>query len=45
MYKVSKQTGKIQYLAGVWGPGYDKQDSWIIYIDKNDSLTFEINGA
>ncbi len=43
--KVSRQENKRQYIAGVWGPGYDNQDSWVIYIDDKDSLTFEINGG
>lgn len=33
------------YIAGVWGPFTDANDSWVIYIDKNKDLVFEINNA
>ena len=33
------------YLAGVWGPFSDANDSWVVYVDKNKDLVFEINGA
>ena len=42
--KPEKQSGKLQYICGLWGPGEDKNDSWIAYISPDDSLTFELNG-
>jgi hypothetical protein len=38
-----KQTGKKQFLGGLWGPADDVNDVWVIYIDENDMLVFEIN--
>jgi len=43
--KPNVETGKTQYIAGMWGPSTDKNDVWVIYIDKNDDLVFEINGT
>lgn len=37
--------GHIQYIAGMWGPGIDVNDVWQLYIDENNNLVFEINGA
>jgi hypothetical protein len=34
-----------QFIGGLWGPAEDKNDSWVIYIDNNDQLTFEIDGG
>lgn len=42
--KPVRQAGNTQYIAGLWGPGVDKNDSWVIYINSNDSLIFEVNG-
>ncbi|MFC2130776.1 LamG-like jellyroll fold domain-containing protein [Bacteroidota bacterium] len=42
--KPVRQPGKIQFIAGLWGPGRDKNDAWALYINQNDSLVFEING-
>jgi hypothetical protein len=42
--KPTREAGTNQYIAGIWGPGKDKNDSWAIYINTNDSLVFEING-
>ncbi|MDC1069069.1 LamG domain-containing protein, partial [Candidatus Kapabacteria bacterium] len=33
------------FLAGVWGPFEDFNDSWILYINSNSDLVFEINGS
>lgn len=33
------------YIAGVWGPFSDANDSWVVYIDRNKDLIFEINNA
>ncbi len=43
--KAEKQEGKNQFIAGIWGPGEDYNDEWVIYIDQNNQLTFQINGA
>ncbi len=40
-----EQSDKNQFLAGIWGPGDDYNDEWVIYIDRNNQLTFQINGA
>ncbi len=42
--KPERQPGKREYIAGVWGPLVDKNDSWALYIDINDDIVFEING-
>lgn len=42
--KAQRQSGKKQFIAGIWGPAEDKNDVWTIYIDEKDSLIFEING-
>jgi hypothetical protein len=42
-FKPQKQAGKIQYIAGIWGPAEDANDVWVIYIDGTDNLCFEIN--
>ena len=39
-----KQSGSKIYIAGIWGPGEDVNDSWTIYITPQDSLVFELNG-
>src|SRR3954464_11565979 len=28
----SQQPGKIQYIAGLWGPNRDNNDQWVLYI-------------
>lgn len=30
--KPAPQPGKIQYLAGLWGPNKDNNDSWVVYL-------------
>jgi len=42
--KPQKQAGKIQYIGGLWGPNFEINDSWLVYIDKDDSLVFQLNG-
>ncbi|MFW6276503.1 MAG: choice-of-anchor D domain-containing protein, partial [Bacteroidota bacterium] len=37
--------GKVQFLAGLWGPGEDVNDVWVLYINTADELVFEVNGA
>ena len=39
-----KQEGKTVFLAGLWGPAYDKNDVWRIYFTPDDRLIFEVNG-
>lgn len=42
--KVQEQPGADKiYIAGVWGPSKNQNDSWVIYIDDNNNLTFELN--
>lgn len=43
--KPIRQPGKIQFIAGFWGPANDVNDVWILYINQNDELVFEINGS
>lgn len=43
--KPIRQPGKIQFIAGFWGPAHDVNDVWILYINQNDELVFEINGS
>ncbi len=40
-----QQPGTTIYVAGIWGPGRDVNDSWVIYITPDDSLVFEVNGT
>jgi len=39
-----RQQGKLQYVAGLWGPATDVNDVWVLYINPNDELVFEVNG-
>ncbi|MBK7411030.1 MAG: choice-of-anchor D domain-containing protein [Ignavibacteria bacterium] len=41
--RVDRQAGLRQYLAGLWGPNSDFNDVFVLYIDQNDQLTFEVN--
>lgn len=43
--KPERQAGTVQFIAGIWGPGEDMNDSWVLYFSPDDSLVFEINGA
>ena len=42
--KPQSQSGTKQYIAGLWGPGEDVNDSWALYISPDDTLVFELNG-
>lgn len=42
--KIERQSGKRQFLGGLWGPLEDYNDQWLLSIDAQDQLTFEING-
>jgi hypothetical protein len=42
---VTRRPGAAQYLGGVWGPRTDRDDKWILYVDENDSLTFELSSG
>jgi hypothetical protein len=33
------------YIAGVWGPFSNQNDSWVVYLDRNKNLVFEVNNA
>lgn len=44
--KLQEQTGMDRaYIAGVWGPFSDKNDSWVVYVDNTNNLVFEVNNA
>jgi hypothetical protein len=44
--KLQQQTGMDRaYIAGVWGPFSDKNDSWVVYVDNTNHLVFEVNNA
>jgi hypothetical protein len=43
--KPEREDGKVQFVAGRWGPGEDINDQWVIYFDVNEDLVFEINGS
>lgn len=38
-----EQPGKRQFVAGLWGPSIDHNDVWVLYINRNDQLVFELN--
>ena len=40
---IEKQAGTRQYLGGLWGPNTDVNDVFLLYIDEQDQLTFEVN--
>ncbi|GAB1429994.1 hypothetical protein MASR2M18_08270 [Ignavibacteria bacterium] len=42
--KPERIAGTTQYIAGLWGPGNDNNDVWVVYFAPNDDLVFEING-
>ena len=37
-----QQPGKIQYIAGLWGPNADVNDQWVLYI-QNNQIVFELS--
>ena len=41
--RAERQPGKKVFLGGLWGPNFDVNDQWVLYIDENDQLTFELN--
>lgn len=41
--KVTRQAGRRQFLGGLWGPGQDNNDQWLLYIDEQDRITFELS--
>jgi len=36
------QPGKIQYVAGLWGPNRDNNDQWVLYI-RDNTVTFALS--
>ena len=42
--RAERQAGQRQFVGGLWGPNSDFNDVFIVYIDENDQLTFEVNG-
>jgi hypothetical protein len=40
-----RQVGTTQFVGGIWGPGKDVNDSWVMYLTPDDSIVFELNGA
>ena len=36
------QPGKIQYIAGLWGPNKDNNDQWVLYL-RDNTLTFALS--
>ena len=42
--RAEQQAGKRQFVGGLWGPNNDFNDVFIVYIDENDQLVFEVNG-
>lgn len=43
--KPERQAGTKQFIAGIWGPGEDVNDSWVLYFSPDDYLVFEVNGT
>ncbi|MFM8281686.1 MAG: LamG-like jellyroll fold domain-containing protein [Bacteroidota bacterium] len=42
--KVDRLPNTVQFLGGLWGPGFDNNDSWQLYINQSNELVFEVNG-
>jgi Concanavalin A-like lectin/glucanases superfamily len=40
-----REPGVRQFVAGLWGPNTDANDVWVLYINANDELVFEVNGS
>jgi hypothetical protein len=40
----SQQPGKIQYIAGLWGPNVGVNDQWVLYIQDNQ-IVFELSNG
>ncbi|MBS1536892.1 MAG: choice-of-anchor D domain-containing protein [Bacteroidetes bacterium] len=41
---LTRVAGKQQFIGGLWGPSFDVNDVWVVYISPNDELVFEVNG-
>ncbi len=41
----TRQAGVRQFIAGQWGPNADANDVWLLALNANDELVFEVNGA
>ncbi len=41
---LTRVNGKQQFIGGLWGPSFDVNDVWVVYISPNDELVFEVNG-
>jgi len=42
--KAERQQGSRVYLGGLWGPADDNNDVFVLYIDVNNDLVFEVSG-
>lgn len=42
--KAERQQGNRVYLGGLWGPAEDNNDVFVLYIDVNQDLVFEVSG-
>lgn len=42
---VVPQPGKVQIVAGKWGPRTDRDDEWLMLIDQFDTLRFEVSNG
>lgn len=42
--KVDRLPNTVQFLGGLWGPSFDNNDSWQLFINPNNDLVFEVNG-
>lgn len=41
---LTRVAGKQQFIGGLWGPSFDVNDVWVVYVNPNDELVFEVNG-
>ncbi|MBI3260456.1 MAG: choice-of-anchor D domain-containing protein, partial [Ignavibacteriae bacterium] len=41
---LTRVQGKQQFIGGLWGPSFDVNDVWVVYVNPNDELVFEVNG-
>ncbi|MBK9246835.1 MAG: LamG domain-containing protein [Ignavibacteria bacterium] len=41
---LTRVSGKQQFIAGLWGPSFDVNDVWVVYIAPNNDIVFELNG-
>ena len=42
--KMERIQNTVQFLGGLWGPGFDNNDCWQLYVNQSNELVFEING-